>query len=186
MSARRPSPNAIVRRVLSGGGRRVSLRQVLGRSTRSKFGSHWTYYNGGPLHTCGRDCIAATCPYQLEPHIKTDRVNWYPSRAEATYAQHLDWMKQVGLIIVWARCSSIVVHDAVKRADRITYKPDFDVWEHYPLIPVMPDYRVEVKGSRLAMSRDVSLRIRLYRDLVERGEQPPLRVVNAKGEPIDV
>lgn len=53
----------------------------------------------------------------------------YDSHGEATYAQHLDALKATGRIRDWQRGKVWVLVDAPKARDRITYRPDFEVWD---------------------------------------------------------
>lgn len=177
----RLSPNAIVRSGKAGP-RRLFRKQLPGQGT--KYGSKWTYFDGQILHTTGKDCVA---PIVCGICSKRSRANanfWFPSIGEAKYAQSLVFQFNRGEIGGWRRSASIVVLDGPEKKDRVTYKPDFDVWaavkEEGGLIGEgkAPDWRVEFKGSKLAMSRDVVLRVRLYRALVREGKQPPLKVID--------
>jgi hypothetical protein len=158
---------------------------------QSKYGAKWTYFDGQTLHTTGTDCVApVVCPICSTRKPSMARL-WYPSRAEALCAQRLVARFLRGEIGSWRRSTSIVLLDAPARRDRITYKPDFDVWmpltgDAIPAEGRPPDYRIEVKGSSRAMSRDAALRIRMYRALARDGQQPPLVVQDRDGREIDV
>jgi hypothetical protein len=53
---------------------------------------------------------------------------WYDSKGEADYAAHLDLLQLAGKIKDWQRGRVWVLVDAPKKRDRITLKPDFEVW----------------------------------------------------------
>lgn len=97
----------------------------------------------------------------------------YASRAEARYAQQLDLLRRVGEIHGWRRGTPVVLVDGPKRADRVTYIPDF--------IVTGKDGRrhaIDVKGVVTPLFRVKAL---LWR---ERGPDMPLVVINSKNQEI--
>lgn len=156
-----------------------------------KYGNRWTYYNGKILHTTGSGCAPlppTRCPICTNQAIKLDRVHWYQSRSEARFAAKLDAWLAEGKILRWRRSSAIVLSPAKRREDRVQYKPDFDVWDDPAgswQVPFSdnpkPDRRYEAKGALEMVSQQGWVRIKLYRAAVERGEQPPLVLVNGDG-----
>lgn len=57
----------------------------------------------------------------------TYRGETYDSRAEVAYAQHLERLQAAGQIRSWRRGRVWTLVDGPRRADRITYTPDFEV-----------------------------------------------------------
>lgn len=152
------------------------------RPSRAKFASSWTYYRHlQQFHTTGRDCPVANptiCPVCSDAIVKADRAHWYQSRTEALFAQRLDTQQAAGDILRWERGRSVVVLDAKTRHDRLTYKPDFFVTlDVSASAPCGPHLAIEVKGGRAMIDTASKMRIRLYRALVARGEQPPLKIM---------
>lgn len=156
-----------------------------------RFGGGWTYCNEGILHTTARDCgplPVDRCPICGDSKVKADRPHWYQSRSEARFAWTLDMWLRAERILRWRRGVPIVLSAAAKRVDRITYRPDFEVWDDpngswrtpFDQNP-RPDRRYEVKGARRMISQQGWLRIKLYRAAVARGEQPPLHLVDGNG-----
>jgi hypothetical protein len=79
----------------------------------------------------------------------------YDSTGEARYAAHLDVLKAAGLIHDWRRGREWVLLDAPRRADRITYRPDFEVWP-------LPD-RLEVRDFKGVATREFRLKAKLWK-----------------------
>lgn len=185
------SRNIIVPRATRAGAALLPKRQALYQ--RSKYGARWTFYDGGVVHTTGRDCPRVIggevdpgrCPV-CRARTSKDSARWYPSRYEAKHAARLDAQVRVGTIRGWRRSKSILLVDGPTRKDRVRYKPDFDVFMESDPQGGAPDCRIEVKGSPMAMSRDAFVRIRMYCALVREGKQPPLFVLNGDGVEIDV
>lgn len=65
----------------------------------------------------------------------------YPSRAEAHYAAALDLSVAAGVLRSWCRPAPVVLLDAPRARDRITYQPDF-----HCVTPDGSEYWVDVKG----------------------------------------
>ena len=82
---------------------------------------------------------------------------WYDSAGEAEYARRLDLLKAAGAIHDWRRGGEWVLLDAPRRRDRITLRPDFEVWD-------TPDQRgfrvVDFKGVFTAVFR---LKLKLWK-----------------------
>jgi hypothetical protein len=150
-----------------------------------KYGNKYTYYDGRMLHTVGTDCVPGfRCPICDNPAIKADRSRWFQSRDEALFVAKCDLDLKLGHIRAHAR-SPIIVLSPGERSERVTYRPDRDVWVTSDPAGA-PDRRYEVKGARGMISQQGLMRIKLYRAAVARGEQPPLFVVNKDGEEIDL
>jgi hypothetical protein len=101
----------------------------------------------------------------------------YASKAEAEYAFNLDLRSLAGAVLYWNQPEEpLVLLDAPKAADRITYTPDFFVvladqsWEY-----------VEVKGME---TPDWRLRLKLYKANGPPGI--PLRIVYGDGREVVV
>jgi hypothetical protein len=165
----------------------VRLGKLLG-ARRSKFGSRATYYDGKTLHSTVRDCLP---PGPSQCHICSRRSEhsssvWYQSRDEATCASVLDMKLRAGRIRFWRRSKSVLLVDAPRASDRIRYRPDFDVWITSDPRTDEPDERLEVKGGLAGVAYSGKLKIRLYRDAVRRGDQPPLRVIDNRGHELNL
>jgi Protein of unknown function (DUF1064) len=53
----------------------------------------------------------------------------YDSRGEAEYAARLDLLEAAGAIRAWRRGRVWTLLDGPRRCDRITLRPDFEVWD---------------------------------------------------------
>src|SRR5262245_57532387 len=83
---------------------------------------------------------------------------WYDSRGEAEYARRLDLLKAAGEIHDWRRGGEWVLLDAPPgggRRDRITLRPDFEVWPAPGRLEVR-----DFKGVETAVFR---LKVRLFK-----------------------
>jgi len=82
----------------------------------------------------------------------------YDSIGEAEYACKLDQMEKAGTIAYWQRGTPMVLVDAPRARDRITYKPDF--W-------IMPttgwSYFVDYKGSRVTETAAWRIKVKLWK-----------------------
>jgi hypothetical protein len=82
----------------------------------------------------------------------------YDSLGEAEYAWKLDQMEKAGTIAFWQRGTTMVLVDAPRARDRITYKPDF--W-------IMPttgwSYFVDYKGSRVTETAAWRIKVKLWK-----------------------
>lgn len=94
----------------------------------------------------------------------------YDSRGEAEYARRLDLLKAAGQITDWRRGTPWVLLDAPRRADRITYRPDYHVW-----LPGGDFYVLDFKG---VLTREFRLKAKLWRAVYP---TIPLVIVNADG-----
>ena len=77
---------------------------------------------------------------------------WYDSRGEAEYARRLDLLKAAGAIHDWRRGGEWVLLDAPpggRRRDRITLRPDFEVWPAPGRVEVRDFKGVETAVFRL-------------------------------------
>src|SRR6185437_7847319 len=84
----------------------------------------------------------------------------YDSLTEAEFAANLDRQLAAGQIKGWSRPEKMVVFDARRVIDRITYKPDFLI--------IRVDgtcYYVDVKGSKTTMTQAWSLRVKMWRQV---------------------
>jgi len=99
----------------------------------------------------------------------------YDSAGEAQYAQKLDLKLKSGEVLDWWRPKPMVLVDADRLRDRITYKPDFAV-----LFASRPDVvYIDYKGSRITETEAFRLKCKLWRRTFERSE---LRVAYQGGE----
>ena len=99
----------------------------------------------------------------------------YDSAGEAQYAQQLDLKLKSGEVLDWWRPKPMVLVDADRLRDRITYKPDFAV-----LFASRPDVvYIDYKGSRITETEAFRLKCKLWRKTFERSE---LRVAYPSGE----
>ena len=93
----------------------------------------------------------------------------FDSRGEAEYARRLDALKAAGEIRDWRRGREWVLLDGPRRADRITYRPDFEVEVGGAL------RCVDFKGM---LTREFRLKAKLWRHAYP---DVPLYVVKADG-----
>lgn len=99
----------------------------------------------------------------------------YASAREAAYAAELDARMRAGHVRNWLRCSlPIVLVDAGRKSERITYLPDF-----YVLFPDMTTEYVEVKGLETPVWK---LKLKLYRAFGP--PDVPLRIVYKDGREV--
>lgn len=106
---------------------------ILPRSSRAKFHNTRCTYNGMTFDSLG----------------------------EAEYAHKLDLLVQSGEVVAWEQPPPVVLVDAAKARDRITYRPDFHVipregWSYY----------VDYKGSRITETAAWKLKVKLWRQNV--------------------
>lgn len=94
----------------------------------------------------------------------------YDSRGEAEHARRLDLLKAAGAIRDWRRGTAWVLVDAPRRADRITYTPDYHVWAADGGF-----YVLDFKGVETAVFK---LKARLWKAVYP---SVPLHVVRADG-----
>jgi hypothetical protein len=95
----------------------------------------------------------------------------YPSKAEAAFAQQLDWRQAAGEVVTWTRGTPLVLVDAPRARGRVTYLPDFEV------TPAGGNtYLVDVKGVETPVWR---LKMKLLR---ARYPALQLLVVSKEGE----
>src|SRR5689334_7700284 len=94
----------------------------------------------------------------------------YDSWGEAEYAHRLDLLRAAGRIRHWRRGGEWVLLDAPRRRDRITYTPDFEVWDAAGALRA-----VDFKGVETAVFR---LKAKLWRHVYP---GVPLVVVKADG-----
>lgn len=94
----------------------------------------------------------------------------YDSKGEAGYAAHLDRLQAAGAIAAWRRGEPWTLLDGPRRADRITYRPDFEVWDGRGGFRV-----VDFKG---AITREFRLKAKLWRAVYP---TVPLYIVRADG-----
>jgi hypothetical protein len=100
----------------------------------------------------------------------------FDSAGEAEFAMKLDLMKQAGVVLDWWRPKPMVLVDAVRPRDRITYRPDFAVlYASKPGTTVYLDY----KGSRITETEAFRLKVKLWKRAYPDLE---LRVVYSSGE----
>lgn len=78
----------------------------------------------------------------------------YPSKAEAAYAQKLDFLKAAGEVQDWGRGAAITLIPGTRK-ERVTYTPDFWV-----LLPGTGFHYVDVKGTETAVFK---LKMRLLK-----------------------
>jgi hypothetical protein len=95
---------------------------------------------------------------------------WWDSAGEAEYAHHLDLQQAAGQIHAWRRGGEWVLLDAPRRGDRITLRPDFEVWP-------TPE-RLECHDFKGVVTREFSLKARLWKAVYP---TVPLVVVRADG-----
>jgi len=98
---------------------------------------------------------------------------WYDSRGEAAYAQRLDLLKATGAIRDWRRGGEWVLVDAPpggRRRDRITLRPDFEVWP--------APGRLEVHDFKGVVTAVFRLKAKLWK---ARYPDVPLVIVRADG-----
>lgn len=97
----------------------------------------------------------------------------YDSRGEAEYARHLDLLKAAGVIHDWRRGGEWVLLDTPpggSRRDRITLRPDFEVWPE--------PGRLEVRDFKGVMTAVFRVKARLFK---RRYPNVPLIIVRADG-----
>lgn len=99
----------------------------------------------------------------------------YDSAGEAAYAWKLDQMVKRGEIVDWERPAALVLVDAPKLRERITYKPDFYV---IPSSDSEYSYYVDYKGSRITETAAWRLKVKLWK----RAIPYELRVAYPNGE----
>jgi hypothetical protein len=85
----------------------------------------------------------------------------YDSKGEAAYAWFLDQKVKTGQIVVWMRPKPIVVLDASRARDRVTFKPDFWV-----VTSGGYSYYVDYKGSTQTETAAWKLKVKLWRRAV--------------------
>jgi hypothetical protein len=101
----------------------------------------------------------------------------YDSRGEAEYARRLDALKAAGAIRGWRRGRVWVLLDAPRRRDRITLRPDFEVWDDAE----PGGFRVvDFKGL---LTREFKLKARLWKAVYP---TVPLYVARADGSEVRV
>jgi Protein of unknown function (DUF1064) len=101
----------------------------------------------------------------------------YDSRGEAAYAAHLDRLRAAGEIRGWRRGREWVLLDAPRRRDRITLRPDFEVWDDAE----PGGFRVvDFKG---VLTREFKLKARLWKAVYP---TVPLYVARADGSEVRV
>lgn len=97
----------------------------------------------------------------------------YDSRGEAEYARHLDLLKVAGVIHDWRRGGEWVLLDAPpggNRRERITLRPDFEVWP--------APGRLEVRDFKGVVTAVFRVKARLFK---RRYPNVPLIIVRADG-----
>lgn len=93
-------------------------------------------------------------PHKYHAQRTTYREQTFDSRGEAEYARHLDLLKAAGHIKDWQRGRVWVLLDAPKARDRVTMRPDFEVWDNR-------GYRVlDFKGM---LTREFRLKVKLWK-----------------------
>lgn len=103
----------------------------------------------------------------------TYRGERYDSIGEAEYAHKLDILLNSGQIKLWQRGTAMVLVDAPKARDRITYKPDF--W----IVPASGySYFVDYKGSKATETAAWKIKVKLWKQRYPKDE---LRVVYPDG-----
>lgn len=112
----------------------------------------------------------------------TFRGERYDSAGEAEYAQKLELMRVAGEIADWERPKPIILLDAPKAGDRISYRPDFYVIRNAPtefaaLKPMPTGYYVDYKGSRATETPLWRVKVKLWRQKIPH----ELRVVYPDG-----
>lgn len=98
----------------------------------------------------------------------------YDSAGEAEYAARLDLRCASGEIVDWERPKPIVLLDAPKARDRVTYRPDF-----YVIPNVGFGYYVDYKGSRITETAAWRIKVKLWK---QNERLPELRVAYPTGE----
>lgn len=96
----------------------------------------------------------------------------FDSLGEAEHAHQLDILKQNGDIFDWCRPRAIVLLDGPKFRDRITYKPDFEIWDK------SGHYYVDYKGSHITETAVWRLKVKLW----AHSQTTELRVAYPSGE----
>ena len=85
------------------------------------------------------------------------RQQRYDSKLEAAYAAHLDLLLAAGEIAGWRRGREWVLLPGKKRTDRITYRPDFEVW-------TQPDERdLTLQDTKGKLTPVFKLKAKLFR-----------------------
>jgi hypothetical protein len=101
----------------------------------------------------------------------------YDSRGEAEYARRLDALRAAGAIRDWRRGRVWVLLAAPRRRDRITLRPDFEVWDDAE----PGGFRVvDFKG---VLTREFKLKARLWKAVYP---TVPLYVARADGSEVRV
>lgn len=96
----------------------------------------------------------------------------YDSLGETEFANKLDARKQKHDIADWCRPKAIVLLDAPKLRERITYKPDFEIWDR------SGHYYVDYKGSHITETAVWRLKVKLW----AHSQTTELRVAYPTGE----
>src|SRR6266511_1010249 len=103
----------------------------------------------------------------------TYRGMTFDSLGEAEYAAKLDVLVTAGELVDWEQPKPVVLVDAPKARERITYKPDFWVCPADSTY----SYYVDYKGSRITETAVWKLKVKLWRQHVPH----ELRVAYADG-----
>jgi hypothetical protein len=100
----------------------------------------------------------------------------YASKAEAAYAMRLAALGLGGEVLAWSHTvvPRLVLLDAPKAADRVTYRPDFYVY--------YADGRMEYVEVKGVETRDWRIRLKLYKANGPPGI--PLRIVYGDGREV--
>ena len=146
------------------------VRGTTGRrfGRRNKYHALPTFYYRGTLHPLCDEPVRKGCAICASRGPAT-REYWYDSKGEAEYAAKLDEREKNGEIFDWERGKPIVLLDAPKARERITYTPDFWIWptEHDSYhVDFKSAPRVTRDGKRkggITETRDFKLKVKLWR-----------------------